>query len=110
MKRSRLEWPDSLTAIKGSSPSTYLGFTMSDHKLTIADNEPLVATVGKRPAPWQGRLMSSAACLTLIDACLTDLPMHIMGLFLLPDGTHVGFDEHQNRFFWEGQGNKRKYT
>jgi hypothetical protein len=35
-------------------PFTYLGFTISDHKLSIADVEPLVATVGKRAAPWQG--------------------------------------------------------
>jgi hypothetical protein len=82
---------------------------MSDHKLTIADNEPLVAIVGKRAAPWQGRFMHSIAWLTLIDACLSNLPMHAMGLFLLADGTHAGFDKHRNRFFWEGQGTKRKY-
>jgi hypothetical protein len=32
-----------------------------------------------------------------------------MGMFLLADGTHIGFDKHRNRFFWEGQGDKRKY-
>jgi hypothetical protein len=53
-----------LNCKQGSFPFTYLRFTMSDHKLTIADNEPLVATVGKRAAPWQGRFMSSAARLT----------------------------------------------
>jgi hypothetical protein len=93
----------------GSFPFTYLGFTMSDHKLSIADNEPLVAVVGKRAPPWQGRFMSSAARLTLIDACLFNLPMHTMGLFLLADGTHAGFDKHRNRFFWEGKGTKKKY-
>jgi hypothetical protein len=98
-----------LNCKRGSFPFTYLGFTMSDHKLSIADNEPLVAVVGKRAAPWQGRFMSSAARLTLIDACLSNLPMHTMGLFLLADGTHAGFDKHRNRFFWEGQGTKKKY-
>jgi hypothetical protein len=98
-----------LNCKRGSFPFIYLGFTMSDHKLTIADNEPLVAVVGKRAAPWQGRFMSSAARLTLIDACLSNLPMHTMGLFLLADGTHAGFDKHRNRFFWEGQGTKKKY-
>jgi hypothetical protein len=28
------------------------GFTMSDHKLTIADLEPLVAMVGRRIEAW----------------------------------------------------------
>jgi hypothetical protein len=32
-----------------------------------------------------------------------------MGLFLLTYGTHEGFDGHRSRFFWEGQGNKKKY-
>jgi hypothetical protein len=98
-----------LNCNQGKFPFTYLGFTMSDHKLIIADNEPLVATVGKRAAPWQGRFMSFAARPTLIDACLTNLLVHTMGLFLLADGTHAGFDKHRNRFFWEGQWNKKKY-
>jgi hypothetical protein len=98
-----------LNCKQGCFPFTYLGFSMSDHKLSIADMEPLVATVGKRAAPWQGRFMSSTARLTLIDACLSNLPLHSMALFLLADGTHAGFDKHRNRFFWEGQGTKRKF-
>jgi hypothetical protein len=98
-----------LNCKQGHFPFTYLGFSMSDHKLSIADMEPLVATVAKRAAPWQGRFMSSAARLTLIDACLSNLPLHSMALFLLADGTHEGFDKHRNRFFWEGQGTKKKF-
>jgi hypothetical protein len=82
---------------------------MSDYKLAISDLEPLVASVGKRAAPWQGRFMSSAARLTLIDACLSNLPLHTMGLFLLADGTHAGMDKHKNRFFWEGQSAAKKF-
>jgi hypothetical protein len=32
-----------------------------------------------------------------------------MGMFLLADGTHAGFDKHRYRFFWEGAGDKRKF-
>jgi hypothetical protein len=32
-----------------------------------------------------------------------------MGLFLLAEGTHAGFDKHMERFFWEGVGDKRKF-
>jgi hypothetical protein len=55
---------------QGKFPFIYLGFTMSDQKLTIANNEPLVVAVGKREAPWQGRFMSSTTRLTLIDVVL----------------------------------------
>jgi hypothetical protein len=32
-----------------------------------------------------------------------------MGVFLLCEGTHQGFDKHMARFFWEGVGDKKKY-
>jgi hypothetical protein len=76
-----------LNCKQGKFPFTYLGFPMSNHKLTIADLQPLVATVGKRAAQWQCRFMSSPAHLTLIDACLSALPTYTMGIFLLADGT-----------------------
>jgi hypothetical protein len=88
-----------LNCKQGRFPFTYLSFTMSDNKLTIADMEPLVAAVAKKAAPWQGRFMSSAAGLTLVNACQSNLPLHTLGLFLLADGTHAGFDKHRNRFF-----------
>jgi hypothetical protein len=45
-----------LNCNQGKFPFTYLGFTISDHKLSIADVEPLVATVGKRAAPGKADL------------------------------------------------------
>jgi hypothetical protein len=75
----------------------------------MADVEPLVASVGKRPTPWQGRFMSSTARLMLIDACLSNLPLHTMGLFLLADGSHATMDSHRNRFFWEVQSATKKF-
>jgi hypothetical protein len=40
-----------LNCKQGNFPFTYLGFTMSDSKLTMADMEPLVAAVAKKAAP-----------------------------------------------------------
>jgi hypothetical protein len=50
-----------LNCQEGSFPFHYLGFPMSYKKHTIAEMEPVVATVGARVEPWQGRFMSSAA-------------------------------------------------
>jgi hypothetical protein len=83
-----------------------LGFPMADRALTMSDWEGLI---GSGVDPWQGRFMSSAARLTLINSCLTSLTIFSMGLFLLADGTHAGFDRHLARFFWEGVGEKRKF-
>jgi hypothetical protein len=40
---------------------------------------------------------------------MSSLLTFVMGLFLLADGTHVGFANHLARFFWEGVGDKQKY-
>jgi hypothetical protein len=97
-----------LNCKEGEFPLKYLGFPISDRKLTIAELESVVAIVGSRVDPWQGRFMSSVARLILIDTCLSSMPLHMMSLFLLPDRTHAGFDKHRSRFFWEGTRDKRK--
>jgi hypothetical protein len=88
-----------LNCKEGSFPFTYLGFPIAHRKLTMLDWEGLVAMVGHRVDPWQGRFMSSAARLTLIKSSLSSLPTHAMGLFLLAEGVHVAFDKVLARFF-----------
>jgi hypothetical protein len=98
-----------LNCKEGKFPFTYLRFPMSDRALTMADWEGLIGSVGHRVDPWQGRFMSSAARLTFINSSLSSLTTFTMGLFLLAEGTHAGFDKHLARFFWEGIGDKRKF-
>jgi hypothetical protein len=86
-----------------------LGFSLSDVKLTIANLEQVVDKVGKRVGSWQGRFMFSAVWLVITDACLSNLPLFTMGLFLLAYGAHEDFDKHISKFFWEGQENKHKH-
>jgi hypothetical protein len=93
---------------EGKFPMSYLGFPIADRKLTIADMNYLVETVGHRVDPWQGRFSSVAARHILTNASLASLPSHCMGLFLLAEGTHAAFDKVLARFFWEGVGEKRK--
>jgi hypothetical protein len=100
---------NALNCKEGAFPFTYLGFPMADRVLPMADWEGLIGTVGHRVDPWQGRFMSSAARLALINSCLTSLTIFSMGVFLLADGTHAGFDKHLARSFWEGIGEKRKF-
>jgi hypothetical protein len=63
-----------LNCQQGEFPFRYLGFTMSDKKLTIADNEPLVQLVGNRTDLGRANSclqlpgLSSRMCVSL--ACL----------------------------------------
>jgi hypothetical protein len=94
---------------EGKFPMSYLGFPIADRKLTIADMNYLVETVGHGVDPWQGHFSSVAARHILTNASLASLPSQCMGLFLLAEGTHDAFDKVLARFFWEGVGEKRKY-
>jgi hypothetical protein len=93
----------------GSFPFTYLGLPISDRGLSAGDWQPLTAKVEKRAEPWMGKFMSFAARLTLINACLSSLPMHAMGVCLLGKGIHKQFDKHRSRFYWNANGRRNKY-
>ena len=90
-------------------PIKYLGLPVSDRRLSLEDWGFLVGNVGHRVDPWQGKFMSSAARLTLTNACLSSLPTHAMCLHLLYEGTHTAMDKCRCRFFWEGVGERRRY-
>ncbi|XP_071674451.1 uncharacterized protein [Lolium perenne] len=98
-----------LNCKRGTFPFTYLGLPVSDRALLASDWGPLTNKVAKRADPWMGKLMSSAARLTLINACLSSLPLHAMSVCLLGEGVHGLFDKARSRFYWEANGAKRKY-
>jgi hypothetical protein len=98
-----------LNCKQGSFPFTYLGLPISDHAITATDWGPLTTKVAKRADPWTGKFMSSAARLILVNACLSSLPLHAMGVCMLGDGIHDALRKHRARFFWEANGPKKKY-
>ena len=93
----------------GTFPFTYLGLPISDRALTAGDWGPLPMKVAKRADPWMGNMMSAPARLTLIDACLSSLPLHAMGVCLLGDGVHGVMNKHRARFFWGDSRTRRRY-
>lgn len=58
---------------------------------------------------WHGQYNSCTGKVCLINACLSSLPMYLMGFYRLPKWTHAGFDKHRNAFYWNLANNKRKY-
>jgi hypothetical protein len=94
---------------RGTFPFTYVGLPVSDCALLASDGGPLTNKVAKRADPWMGKLMSSAARLTLIIASLSSLPLHAMAVCLLGEGTHGLMDKAKSRFYWEANETKRRY-
>ena len=54
-------------------------------------------------------LQYQAGKVALTNACLSSLPMFLMGFYLLSGGNHAGFDKHRGDFYWNSSDNKRKY-
>lgn len=82
---------------------------MSDRWISAADWEGLVNKVAKRVEPWRGKFLALGGRPVLTNACLLSMPLYCMGLYLMPDDVHAGFDKHRSRFFWEGLGEKPRY-
>jgi hypothetical protein len=76
-------------------PFTYLGLPIGERALLASDWGPVTAKVVKRADPWMCKFMSSAARLTLINACLSSLPLHAMGVCLLGDGVHQNMNKYR---------------
>jgi hypothetical protein len=93
----------------GHLPMVYLGVPMSYYKLSLEQFVSLIQSLTVKLDPWQGRTMSPGARLTWSNACLDNIPMFQMGLYLLGAGTHVEMDLVRGRFFWESCGQAFKY-
>ena len=53
--------------------------------------------------------MTSGGKLILTNSCLSNLPMYMMGFYMLPKGVHKKMDAIRAKFFWQGAGEQSKY-
>ena len=74
----------------GSFPFKYLGLQISPHKLLAKDFALVVSKVGNNVLPWRGCYNTQAGKVALINACLSSLPMFLMGFYLLSGGHTLG--------------------
>jgi hypothetical protein len=63
----------------------------------------------KKLDAWIGGATSSGGRLTLVDACLSNLPSYVMSMFLLNKTFIEKLDKHRRRFFWHGKKQKKGY-
>ena len=83
----------------GSFPFKYLGLPISPDVLHAKEFAPVVAKVGNKVMPWRGCYNTQAGKVSLINVCLSSLPIFTMGFFLLSLCTHAGFDKHRGAFY-----------
>jgi hypothetical protein len=93
----------------GSLPFRYLGIPIHFRKLTNGEWKPVEDRFEKKFSCWAGKMLSYGDRLTLINSVLTSLPMFMLSFFEVPIGVRKRLDFFRSRFFWQGDGHKRKY-
>ena len=93
----------------GSWPIKYLGVPVAGSRIQISDWIPLVEKINKRLDGWKGSALSLGGRLTLLNACLSSIPIYSMSLYLLPKTILEKIDNIRKRFFWQGGSLKKKY-
>lgn len=93
----------------GVFPMKYLGMPVSINKISKLQLSYVSTKTEKRLGTWRCDYLSSGGKSTLIDACLSSVPMYTMGVYQLYEGNFQMLDSIRSRFFWQGTGKKRKY-
>ena len=93
----------------GQLPIIYLGLPVSDIKISKAQLSYVADKANRRLATWKCDSLSSRGKATLINSCLSSLPMYTMGVYQLYEGNYQALYNIRSRFFWQGSNKKRKY-
>ena len=68
----------------GNFPIKYLGIPLHYDILRREDVQPLVDKLLRKIAGWRGKLLSYAARLVLIKACLASIPVYLLSFIKFP--------------------------
>lgn len=71
--------------------------------------QPLVDKVMKRIGSWQGKLLSSAARVTLIQSCLASIPVYLLSFIKLPKWAITTLNSHFAKCLCDDTREQHKY-
>ena len=94
-----IEFSNMLNCAIGNWPIKYLGVHVAGSRLHVADWLPIIEKLMKRLDGWKGSAMSLGGRLTLINSCLSNLPIYTMSMYWLPVSTLDKMDTTRKRFF-----------
>ena len=103
-----LRYAELFNCAVGQWPMKYLGVPVCGSRLHVKDWLPLEEKLTKRLGGWQGNSLSFGGRLTLLNSCLSSIPIYSMSLYMLPKTIHKRLDKTRKRFFWQGGGIKKK--
>lgn len=86
-------------------PLTYLGMPLTLKRLNKEQYRPFIERIEQRLEGWQGRRLSRAGRLVLVNSVLSSLPIYFMASFILPKWVIKRIDKIRRRFLWGKSGN-----
>jgi len=108
-ERKTLRYAKLFNCSTGQWPLKYLGVPVCGSRLHIKDLLQLDEKLHKKLGGWKGNSLSFGGRLTLLNACLSSIPIYSMSMYLLPKTILKKIDVIRKRFFWQGGNVKRKY-
>ena len=88
-------------------PLKYLGLPVHDKRISNGMWRNVTEKIEKRCACWQGRLLNIAGRVTLVQSCLTNIPIYMMSFYLLPVGVRKKVDFFRARLVWQAEEDKK---
>lgn len=92
----------------GNLPIKYLGVPLHYENLSRDDIQPLVDKMLKKIASWRGKLLSNAAKVVLIRACLTSIPIYLMSFIKFPKWAIKILNTHLANCLWNDNAGGHK--
>ena len=83
----------------GSLPMRYLGMPVSSAKISKTQLGYVSDKIEKRLGTWQCEYLSSEGRSSLIDSCLSSVPLYTMGVYQLYEGYFQKIDAIRERFY-----------
>ena len=103
-----LMYAEMFNCATGSWPIKYLGVPVSGSSIQVSTWLPLVEKINKRLDGWKGGALSLGGRLTLLNSCLSSIPIYSMSMYLLPKTILKKIDVIRKRFFWQGGESEEK--
>ena len=109
-REKQMIYQEILTCKMGDLPIKYLGMPVSENRIRNSQWDCVTDKIEKRCGCWQGKLLGSiAGRITLVQACLTNIPLFMMSFYVVPKGIIKKADFFRSRMVWQEDENVKKY-
>jgi hypothetical protein len=101
-------YADIFTCPVGSLPMKYLGVPIDNKKVSKSLLCPMLEKMDKRLAGWKGRFLSLGGRLTLLNSCLSNIPLYMLSIYPAPKSVIRKLDLLRKRLLWQGGSQTKK--